>query len=88
MNEYKYEAIFYLGNYYKNILNENKRALKCFQKVYELCENINICGLELVDSLLNDNKEVKCIFLIHSLHLFNTLSLFKGYRIQCSFESD
>jgi hypothetical protein len=58
MNEYKYEGIFYLGNYYKNILNDNKKALKCFQKVYELCENINICGLELVDSLLNDNKEV------------------------------
>ena len=58
MNEYKYEAIFYLGNYYKNILNDNKRALKCFQKVYELCLNLNICGLELVDALLTDNKEV------------------------------
>jgi hypothetical protein len=77
MNEFKYEAIFCLGKYYKNILNDNKRALKCFQKVYELCGNLNICGLELVDSLLNDNKEV--IFLVYISCLVIIVVNFVGY---------
>ncbi len=46
-------------------MNDNKKALKCYQKAYEMCDNLGICGVELVDSLLKDNNEVLIDNLIH-----------------------
>ena len=54
---YKWETIFYLGKYYKYLLGDYKKALKCFQKAYELCHTLSLCGLELVDCLLHEKEE-------------------------------
>ena len=36
-----------------------KKALKCFQKAYELSQNLDLCGLELVDCLLHEKDDVR-----------------------------
>ena len=59
LSPYKWEPIFHLGNYYGKILRDTKKALKCYQKAFELCQNLELCGLELVDALLNEKEEVK-----------------------------
>ena len=35
-----------------------KKALKCFQKAYELSQSLDLCGLELVDCLLHEKEDV------------------------------
>lgn len=55
MNPFQYQPIQLFGNFYKNIIKDSKKALKCYQKTYELCKDLNICGLELVDCLLSEN---------------------------------
>jgi hypothetical protein len=58
LNPFKFAGIMFLGHFYSNLTRDNKKALKCYQKTYEMCNNLNICGIELVDSLLKDNNEV------------------------------
>ncbi len=55
---FKWEPIYQLGNYYKYLLKDHKKALKCYQKSYELCQNLELCGLELVDCLLHEKEDV------------------------------
>jgi tetratricopeptide (TPR) repeat protein len=55
INPFRYESIQLFGYYYGNIIKDTKKALKCYQKSYELCKDLNICGLELVDCLINEN---------------------------------
>lgn len=57
LNPFNWECIFYLGVYYSKLSMDFKKAVKCFLKAYELCQNLNICGLELVDALLSQNQE-------------------------------
>lgn len=58
LSPYKWESIYQLGIYYKYLVKDYKKALKCFQKTYELCLNLNLCGLELVDTLLYEKNDV------------------------------
>jgi tetratricopeptide (TPR) repeat protein len=63
LNPYRWHFIFNLGNYYKYLIKDYKKALKCYQKVYDICLNLNLCGVELVDCLLK-NKEDDEAFII------------------------
>ncbi len=57
LSPFRWDFIFQLGRYYKQLLKENKKALKCFQKAFELCQNLQLCGLELVDCLLKEKED-------------------------------
>lgn len=58
LSPFRWESVFNLGNYYNDVAKDFKKALKCYQKAYELCQNLEICGLELVDCLLHEKEEV------------------------------
>ncbi len=57
LSPYKWEPIFFLGKYYKYLIKDFKKSLKCFQKSYELCQSLDLCGLELVDCLLHEKED-------------------------------
>ena len=57
LSPFRWEPVFNLGNYYHNVVKDYKKALKCYQKAYELCQNLEICGLELVDCLLHEKED-------------------------------
>ena len=61
MSPHRWESIYHLGKYYKYIAKDYKKALKCYQKAYELSEDLNLCGLELVDCLLHEKEDVRII---------------------------
>ena len=63
LSPFRWESVFNLGNYYNVVTKDYKKALKCYQKAYELCQNLAICGLELVDCLLHEKEEVSYKFL-------------------------
>lgn len=58
LSPFRWESVFNLGNYYNNVVKDYRKALKCYQKAYELCQNLEICGLELVDCLLHEKEDV------------------------------
>ena len=58
LSPFRWESVFNLGNYYKYLAKDYKKAIKCYQKSYELCQNLELCGLELVDSLLHEKEDV------------------------------
>lgn len=57
LGPYQWEPVYLFGNYYKHVLNDSKRALKCYQKTYELCQKLSMCGLELIDCLLHEKED-------------------------------
>ncbi len=59
LSPFRWESVYNLGYYYKHTIRDFKKALKCFQKAYELCQNLDLCGLELVDCLLHEKENVK-----------------------------
>ncbi len=64
LSPFRWEAVFNLGNYYNNVAKDYKKALKCYQKTYELCQNLELCGLELVDCLLHEKEDVQEFFFV------------------------
>ncbi len=56
MTPFNWEPVYVLGNFYKYFVKDYKKALKCYQKAYELCQNLDLCGLELVDCLLHEKE--------------------------------
>lgn len=61
MSPFKWESVYLLGNYYSKLVLEPKKAVKCYQKAFELCQNLELCGLELVDALLADKQEEEAL---------------------------
>ena len=57
LSPYRWESVYMLGNFYKYFMKDFKKALKCYQKSYELCQNLELCGLELVDCLLHEKED-------------------------------
>lgn len=57
LSPFRWESVFNLGKYYATVVKDYKKALKCYQKAYELCQNLEICGLELVDCLLHEKED-------------------------------